>query len=41
METTECVQKALITIRTERGFDDSMLKESMSDTYTRVTLDQD
>jgi hypothetical protein len=41
METTECVLKVLITIRTERDFDDSLLKESMSgDTYTRVILDQ-
>jgi hypothetical protein len=42
MDTTECVLKVLITIRTERDFDDSMLKESMSrDTYTQVILDQD
>jgi hypothetical protein len=42
METTKCVLKVLITIRTERNFDDSMLKESLSgDTYTRVILDQE
>jgi hypothetical protein len=41
METTECVLKVFITIRTKRDFDDSLLKESMSrDTYTRVILDQ-